>query len=98
MPTPNHLRDWKKEWKLDKKTGKNKDDLERAKARRIIDKAGIDRKGKHVGHKVALSKGGKSTLSNLELQDPKSNMSIKRGSNHKVVSETSDKERAKKRK
>lgn len=97
MPTPLSKRNWAHEWALDKKTGKNKDDLERAKARRIIDKAGIDRKGKHVGHKVALSKGGKSTLSNLQIQDPKENMSIKRGSNHKVVSETSDKERAKKK-
>ena len=97
MPTPLSKRDWKHEWQLDKKTGKNKDDLERAKARRLIDNAGIDRKGKHVGHKVALSKGGKSTLSNLVIQDPKENMSIKRGSNHKVVSEISDKERRKKK-
>ena len=97
MPTPLHKRDWKKEWRQDKKTGKNKDDLERAKARRLIDNAGIDRDGKHVGHKVALSKGGKSTLSNLVIQDPKENMSIKRGSNHKVVSEVSNKELRKKK-
>ena len=51
--------------------------------------------GKDVAHIKALSKGG-SNKNGTKLQTPSTNRSFKRGSNHKVVSEVSTKERKKK--
>ena len=53
------------------------------------------REGKDVAHRVALSKGG-SNKNGVRLEAPSTNRSFKRGSNHKVVSEVSTKERKKK--
>ena len=66
---------WKDEWKKMQKNGEDKKQLERAKARRLIDKAGIDRKGKDVGHIKPLEDGGKSVMSNLRIEDSSKNQS-----------------------
>lgn len=70
-------RDWKHEYQLQKKRGETKDQLERQKARRMYDQAGIPRKGKHIDHKTPIRSGGKSTKGNLRLRDPHDNMSRK---------------------
>lgn len=66
---------WKDEWKKMQKNGEDQKQLERAKARRMIDKAGIDRKGKDVGHIKAVENGGKSVMSNLRIEDSSKNQS-----------------------
>ena len=70
-------RNWKREYQQQKARGETKDQLERQKARRAYDKAGIDRAGKHIDHKVPIRKGGKSTPGNLRLRSPHRNMSDK---------------------
>ena len=71
------MRDWKKEYQLQKKRGDTKGQLERQKARRLLDKTGADknsngkadkREGKDGDHKAPISKGGKSTKGNLRLR------------------------------
>jgi hypothetical protein len=59
--------EWKREWEYQKKTGENKKNTERAKARRMYDKLGIDRKGKQIDHVKPLEAGGKTTKGNLKL-------------------------------
>ena len=49
--------------------------------------------GKDIGHKKAISKGGKNTLANLEVQSSKSNRSFSRNKDGSMKSETSKKER-----
>lgn len=69
-------RDYKKEYQQDLETGKSgkdSDQHERQRARRLYDKLGIDRDGKDIDHKVPIRKGGKSVKSNLRLRDPKIN-------------------------
>lgn len=66
---------WKDEWKKMQKNGEDQKQLERAKARRMIDKAGIDRKGKDVGHIKPVENGGKSVMSNLRIEDSSKNQS-----------------------
>jgi hypothetical protein len=70
-------RNWKREYQQQKARGETKDQLERQKARRAYDKAGIDRAGKHIDHKTPIRKGGKSTPGNLRLRSPHRNMSDK---------------------
>jgi hypothetical protein len=78
--------------------------MERQRARRAVDKKGKDlngngkadmREGKDIAHKKALSKGG-SNKDGVTIQSPSKNRSFKRNSSHKLVSETSTKERKKK--
>lgn len=64
---------YKKEWEWQKKTGENKKNTVRARARRLYDKLGIDRKGKHIDHVKKVEHGGESTLSNTRLREPKAN-------------------------
>ena len=77
MTQVNGKRDYKHAYKLQKKSGETKDQIERQKARREYDKKGIDRKGKHIDHIRPLRAGGKSTLGNTRLRSPKANMSDK---------------------
>lgn len=70
-------RDYKRAYQLQKASGETKDQLERQRARRAYDAAGIDRQGKHIDHKTPIRKGGKSTPGNLRLRDPHRNMSDK---------------------
>jgi len=46
-----------------------------------------------VGHKKAVSRGGKNSLSNLFVQSPSANRSFSRNSNGSMRSETSKRER-----
>lgn len=77
--------------------------MERQRARRKIDKEGIDangngvadkREGKDVSHKKALSKGGKNK-DGVTIQSKSKNRSFKRSSTRKLVSETSKREKKK---
>jgi hypothetical protein len=67
--------DWAHKYKLQKESGETKDQLERQKARRAYDKAGIDRSGKHIDHIKPLRSGGKTTKGNVRLRNPKANVS-----------------------
>lgn len=66
---------WREKWRQQKARGEDKDDAERAKARRAYDKAGIKRDGKHIEHVKKIAEGGKSSKGNTKLRDPKENMS-----------------------
>ena len=59
--------EWHREWLYQKAHGEDKKQAERAKARRMYDKLGIDRKGKQIDHVKPLEAGGKTTKSNLKL-------------------------------
>jgi len=106
MPYKNPAdRNVKREYELEKKRpGAHEARMERQRARRALDKKSPDhngngkadiREGKDVAHRVALSKGG-SNKSGVTVQSASANRSFKRGSNHKVVSETSARERKRK--
>jgi hypothetical protein len=104
MPYVNKPRPYKKEYQQQIARGEADERLERQRAREAIDKKNPDRdkdgradvrEGKDVAHIKALSKGG-SNKNGTKLQSPSANRSFKRGSNHKVVSEVSTKERKKK--
>jgi hypothetical protein len=104
MPYVNKPRPYKKEYEQQLARGEGKSRLERQRARENIDNKSTDangdgradvREGKDVAHRVALSKGG-SNKNGVRLEVPSANRSFKRGSNHKVVSEVSTKERKKK--
>jgi hypothetical protein len=104
MPYVNKPRPYKKEYEQQLARGEGKSRLERQRAREKIDNKSTDangdgradiREGKDVAHRVALSKGG-SNKNGVRLEAPSTNRSFKRGSNHKVVSEVSTKERKKK--
>lgn len=104
MPYVNKPRPYKKEYQQQLARGEGRSRLERQRAREKIDNKSTDadgdgradiREGKDVAHRVALSKGG-SNKNGVRLEAPSANRSFKRGSNHKVVSEVSAKERKKK--
>ena len=105
MPYKNPAdRNIKREYELEKKRdGAHEARMERQRARRALDKKHPDnngngradiREGKDVSHRVALSKGG-TNKNGVKLQSASANRSFKRGSNHKVVSEVSARERKK---
>ena len=100
----NKPRPYKKEYQQQLARGEADERKERERARALIDKKGRDangngkadaREGKDVAHVKALSKGG-ANKNGLRIESATTNRSFKRGSNHKVVSETSTKERKKK--
>jgi len=68
-------RDWKHEYQLQLKRGDDKGQIERQKARRQYDKAGIARSGKDIDHKKPISNGGLSKGGNLRLKDRSKNRS-----------------------
>lgn len=105
MPYKNPAdRNVKREVELEKKRpGAHEARMERQRARRALDKKMPDRngngkadarEGKDVAHRVALSKGG-TNKNGVRVESASANRSFKRGSNHKVVSETSARERKK---
>ena len=61
-----------------------KERMERQLARRKLDKNGVNRKGKYIAHKKALSKGG-SNKDGYKLQCPSKNRSFKRKSDRSVA-------------
>lgn len=80
-------RDYKKDWANEKaRQEKNpkvlKAKLSRQTLRRKLDKEGVERKGKDIAHKKALSKGG-SNGDGYFLASKHENRSFARSSNHK---------------
>lgn len=95
MPSsPGYKRDYKQEYANDS-SKRRKNRAQRNKARRIMERKGLVKKGdgKDVGHKQAMSKGGKTTPSNLVVQSAGVNRSFSRNSSGKMKSETSKKEK-----
>ena len=96
----NGKRDYNKEknWEKTKKPKRLKDRAMRNKARALVaKKEGVKPtqvKG-DVGHKKAISKGGKSVLANLFVQNPGENRSFSRKSDGSMKSERSKRERKK---
>ena len=86
MPYKNKAdRDAKHEWELEKKrSGAHEARMERQRARRALDKKGVDRTGKDVAHVKALSKGG-SNADGYKLQAPSKNRSFKRKSDKSMA-------------
>jgi hypothetical protein len=86
MPYKNKAdRDAKHEWELEKKRpGAHEARMERQRARRALDKKGVDRAGKDVAHVKALSKGG-SNADGYKLQAPSKNRSFKRKSDKSMA-------------
>ena len=97
----NGKRDYKRElnWEHTKKKSRVKDRAQRNAARATVAKKNgvkaTSLKG-DVGHKKAISKGGKNGLANLFIQNPGANRSFARNSKGAMISETSKKERKKK--
>ena len=93
----NGKRDYKREldWEHKKKPNRVKDRAARNAARSAIKKkvGAAALKGKDVGHKRAISKGGKNTLSNLFVQNPGQNRSFSRTAKGAMKSERSKRER-----
>jgi hypothetical protein len=75
MTQKNGKRDYKHAYKLQKASGETADQVERQRARRAYDKAGIDRSGKDIDHVTPLRAGGKSTPGNTRLRSRKANQS-----------------------
>ena len=67
-------RPYKKEYKKQKERGEHPNRMERQRARRALDKKGVNRKGKDVRHKKMLSKGGKNK-DGYFLESPSKNRS-----------------------
>ena len=80
MPYKNKPRPYEKEYTQQKERGEHENRMERQRARREMDKKGIDRTGKDVAHVKALSKGG-SNKDGVKLESPSKNRSFKRKSN-----------------
>ncbi len=86
MPYVNKPRPYKKEYDQQQTRGELDERMERQRARRKIDKTGVDkdndgkadrREGKDVAHVKALSKGG-SNKDGVKIQSPRKNRSFKR--------------------
>ena len=73
------MRNYKQEYKTQVNRGEHDNRMERQRARRDMDKKGVNRTGKDVAHVVALSKGG-SNKTGVRLQAPSKNRSFKRKS------------------
>ena len=87
MPYVNKPRPYKHEYETyDGTPAVKKKRAERNKARAIMEKAGLVHKGdgKDVDHKKPLSKGGKTTKSNLRVKSASDNRSYARRSDHGV--------------
>ena len=103
MPfTTNGKRDYKRElaWEKKKKPNRVKDRSQRNAARSAVaEKKGVSPKALNgdVGHKRAISKGGANGLANLFVQDPGKNQSFSRNKDGSMKSETSKRERKKRR-
>ena len=92
-------RDYKRElqWEKKKKPNRVKDRAQRNAARAAVKKkvGASALQGKDVGHKKAVSKGGKNSLANLFVQNPGENRSFSRNKDGSMKSERSKRERKK---
>lgn len=73
-------RNYSREYKTQVARGEHEDRMERQRARRSVDKKGVNRQGKDVAHVKALSKGG-SNKDGIRLEAPSKNRSFARKSN-----------------
>jgi len=89
VPYTKSPRPYKREYQLQKARGEHDNRMERQRARRAVDKDGVDRnkngkadrrEGKDVAHKKALSKGG-TNKDGYTVQSPSKNRSFRRKSN-----------------
>jgi len=92
MPYVNKPRPYKKEYQQQKARGEHSDRMERQRARRKVDKNGVDRnkngkadrrEGKDIAHKKPLSKGG-TNKDGYTIQSAKRNRSYRRNSDGSV--------------
>ncbi len=74
---PMKHRNWKQEYKTQVERGEHEKRMERQRARRALDKKGVNREGKDVAHVKALSKGG-SNKDGYRLESPSKNRSFPR--------------------
>lgn len=92
----NGKRNYKKElaWEHSKKKNRVKDRAQRNAARSAVKKkvGAAALKGKDVGHKKAVSKGGANGLANLFVQNPGQNRSFSRNKDGSMKSERSKRE------
>lgn len=87
MPYVNKPRPYKHEYQEQKKRGENPARAERQRARRKLDAEGVNRKGKDVAHKRAISEGG-SNRDGVQLESQHANRSYARRADHKPKSAT----------
>ena len=74
MPYTKSPRPYKHEYEMQKQRGEHEDRMERQRARRALDKKGVERKGKDVSHTKALAKGG-TNADGYRLEAPSKNRS-----------------------
>ena len=79
MPYVNKPRPYRKEYQQQVERGEHADRMERQRARRALDKKGVNRKGKDIAHKKPLSQGGDND-DGYTLQSPSKNRSFARTS------------------
>lgn len=72
MPYVNKKRPYKKEYAQQRARGEHEARMERQRARRALDKKGVNRNGKDVSHNKPLSKGGKNS-DGYKLESPSKN-------------------------
>jgi hypothetical protein len=78
MPSsPGYKRDYKQEYETQKERGEHPARMERQRARRKMDADGVDRSGKDIAHRKALSKGGLNR-DGVTLQAPSKNRAFPR--------------------
>jgi hypothetical protein len=96
----NGKRDYKTEYaKYHSRPEQIKNRTERTTARRQANAAGITHvgDGRDLDHKTPISKGGTSAKSNLRVVDKGSNRSFSRNANGSLKSQTSSRERSRKK-
>ena len=72
MPYTKSPRPYKHEYEMQKERKEHPDRMERQRARRAMDKKGVDRTGKDIDHVKMLSKGG-SNADGVRLVSPSKN-------------------------
>ncbi len=100
MPSsPNYKRNYKQEYASEDKTRRKRRSIRNMARQEMIDKGKAHvGDGKDVGHKRALSRGGSGlSLANLAMQSRSSNRSFARNKSGAMSSETSRKERKRKK-
>lgn len=94
MPSSkNYVRDYPREYALQKKrgesgTGSNSDNAERKRLRRKALKLGMVKKGQDLDHIKPLSKGGSNTIKNARAVSPSENRSFPRNKDGSMKSNT----------
>lgn len=94
MPSSkNYVRDYTREYALQKQsgesgTGSDSDNAKRKRLRRKALKMGMVKKGQDLDHKKPLSKGGGNTLKNARAATPHDNRSFPRNSDGSMKNNT----------